>query len=221
LQDGRGSTATGQRRAGVGGGVEAALGVEEEGAGGEGVIAKLWTNQQMQPDYSEQLKAIVAALNHPTTPAWAIAVLSATLGMIGGIFAQTILLRVNDRYQRNRMRRVLYTDLGGYLFMYSTLADQHCKGETKLAWQQDQFEKRIRFSGEDFLRRQPDIYMQLIEHRAAEELYLWLQHMVDKTKMGCSNPDMFCQIFSEYVADGFLPEKYFEIVAEANKPPNS
>jgi len=39
----------------------------------------------MQPNYSEQLKAIVAALNHPTTPAWAIAVLSAILGMIGGI----------------------------------------------------------------------------------------------------------------------------------------
>ena len=165
----------------------------------------------MQADYTQQLNGIVAALNHPTTPAWAIAVLSAILGMIGGIFAQTVLLRVNDRYQRNRMRRVLYNDLGGYfMFMYSTLTDQHYKGETKLAWQQDQFEKRIRFSAEDFLKRQPDIYMQLGEHRAADELYLWLHHTVDKTKMGCSNPDMFCQIFSEYVAEGFLPEKYFK-----------
>jgi hypothetical protein len=68
----------------------------------------------MPPDYSKQLDAIVAALNHSATPAWAIAVLSALLGMIGGIFAQTVLLRVTDRHQRNRMRRVLYTDLGGY-----------------------------------------------------------------------------------------------------------
>jgi hypothetical protein len=165
----------------------------------------------MPPDYSKQLDAIVAALNHPTTPAWAIAVLSALLGMLGGIFAQTILLRINDRYQRNRMRRVLYTDLGGYfMFVYSTLTDQHYAGDTKLAWQQDQFEKRITFSGEDFLRKQPDIFMQLSEHRAAEELYRWLHHTVEKTKSGCSNPDMFCQIFSEYVADGFLMEKCFK-----------
>lgn len=59
------------------------------------------------------------------------------------------------------------------------------------------------------MRKQPDIYMQLSEHRAAEELYRWLHNTVKKTKSGCSNPDMFCQIFSEYVADGFLQEKFF------------
>jgi hypothetical protein len=165
----------------------------------------------MASDYSQQLNAIVAALNHPTTPAWLIAVLSAILGMIGGIVAQTILLRVTERYQRNRMRRVLYTDLGGYfVFMYSTLTDKHYSGDTKLAWQQDQFEKRITFSGEDYLKKQPDIYMQLSEHRAAEELYRWLHNTVEKTKSGCSNPDMFCQIFSEYVAEGLLSEKCFK-----------
>jgi hypothetical protein len=80
----------------------------------------------MAPDYSRQLDAIIAALNHPATPAWIIAVLSALLGMVGGIFAQVILLRVTDRHQRNRMRRVLYTDLGGYfMFIYSTLTDKH------------------------------------------------------------------------------------------------
>ena len=165
----------------------------------------------MPPDYSEQLKAIVVALNHPTTPAWLIAVLSAILGMIGGIFAQAILLRVNDRYFRNRMKRVLYTDLGDYfMFIYSTLTDQNYSGDKKLAWQEDQFEKRIKFSGEDFLKKQPDIYMQLSEHRAAEELYLWLHHTVEKTKMGCSNSGMFCQIFSEYVVEGYLTEKCFK-----------
>ena len=165
----------------------------------------------MPPDYSKQLDAIVAALNHPTLPAWAIAALSALLGMIGGILAQTVLLRVTDRHHRNRMRRVLYTALGGYfMFIYSTLTDDHYSGDTKLAWQQDQFEKRITFSGEDYMRKQPDIYVQLSEHRAAEELYRWLHNTVDKTKSGCSNPDMFCQIFSEYVTDGFLPEKRFK-----------
>jgi hypothetical protein len=138
-------------------------------------------------------------------------VLSAILGMIGGIFAQTILLRLNERYQRDRMRRVLYIDLGGYfMFIYMTLTSEHYSGEKKLAWQQDQFEKRIKFSVDDFLKRQPDIYMQMPEHRAAEELYLWLHHTVDKTKTGCSNPDMFCQIFSEYAMDGVLPEKYLK-----------
>lgn len=164
----------------------------------------------MPPDYTEQLKAIVAALNHPTTRAWLIALFSAILGMVGGISAQSVTLRLNDRFQRHKMRRVIYTDLGGYfMFMYSTLTHKGYSLEIKLAWQQEQFEKRIKFSDEDFLRRQPDVFMQLNEHRAAEELYLWLHHTVDKTKTGCSNPDMFCQIFSEYVADGFLPEKSF------------
>jgi hypothetical protein len=165
-------------------------------------------NAHMQPDYSEQLKAIVVALNHSTTPAWLIAVFSALLGVMGGIVAQTILLRISDRYQRNRMKRVLYTDLVGYfLFIYSTLTDKHYTGEMKLKWQQQQFEQRINFSGEQYMQKQPDIYMQLGEHRAASELYLWLHHTVDKTLTSCSNPDMFCQIFSEYVAEGYLSEK--------------
>jgi len=66
------------------------------------------------PDYTAQLNQIVQALNHPTTPAWIIAALSAALGLISGIFAQLVLVRINDAYQRDRMRRVLYTDLGGY-----------------------------------------------------------------------------------------------------------
>jgi hypothetical protein len=96
------------------------------------------------------------------------------------------------------------------MFIYSTLTDKHYSGDTKLAWQQGQFDKRITFSGEEYMRKQPDIYVQLSEHRAAEELYRWLHNTVDKTNSGCSNPDMFCQIFSEYVSDGFLPEKSFK-----------
>ena len=177
------------------------------------------TITEMPPDYTAQLKQIVQALNHPTTPAWIIAALSATLGLISGIFAQVILVRINDAYQRDRMRRVLYTDLGGYfMFMYSTLTSQHYKGETKLAWQQAQFEARIKFSVEDYVKARPDIYMQLSEHRAFGEVYLWLHHTVNKTNNGCSNPDMFCQIFSKYVDAGLLKEKYFVRYSATDAP---
>jgi hypothetical protein len=144
------------------------------------------------PDYTEQLKAIVVALNHPTTPSWLVAVLSAILGMISTVLVQTILRTANERLQRNRMRKVLYNNLGDYfMFVYSTLTNQGYSREQQLAWQQEQFEKRIKFSVEDFLNKQPDIYMQLPEYRVAEELYLWLHHTVNKTEMHCSNPDMF------------------------------
>ena len=163
------------------------------------------------PDYTEQLKAIVAALNHPTTPSWLIAALSAILGLVSGIFVQTFSRMTNERIQRNRMRKALYTDLGGYfMFIYSTLANQGYSRDQQVVWQQEQFERRIKFSVEDFLKKQPEVYMTLLEYRAAEELYLWLHHTVDKTQTHCSNPDMFCQIFSEYVETGALAEKYFE-----------
>jgi len=153
----------------------------------------------------------VALNHHPTTPSWLVAVLSAILGMISTVLVQTVLRMANERLQRNRMRKVLYNNLGDYfMFVYSTLTNQGYSREKQLAWQQEQFEKRIKFSVEDFLKKQPDIYMHLPKYRAAEELYLWLHHTVDKTEMHCSNPDMFCQIFSEYVEAGYLAEKCFE-----------
>ena len=45
-----------------------------------------------------------------------------------------------------------------------------------------------------------------------------LHNTVTKAKSGCSNPDMFCQIFSEYVADSFLKEKYFVKYSPTDAP---
>jgi hypothetical protein len=163
------------------------------------------------PDYTEQLKAIAVAVNHPTTPMWIPIVLSSFFGMVGGVLVQVFKRLLDERSQRNRMRKALYTDLGGYfIFVFSIFTDRHYSGVNKEKWQQEQFELRINFSIEDFLRKQADMYIQLPEYLAANELYVWLHSTVAKTENHVSNPGFYCQIFSEYVREGALAEKCFE-----------
>jgi hypothetical protein len=186
---------------------------------------------QALPDYSSQLNQIVTLLNRPVIPGWVIAALSAVLGMLGGLLGQIVLLRVNDRHQRYRMRRVLYTDLGGnFMMVYSTMMDNEFKGDEKARWQQLQFESSIKFDVENYLKQKPDVYMQLTEHYSANELYYWLHNIINRVNRNVSNPGMFCQIFAEYVVEGRFKEKYFRkfdgpekaarmmtLVAEVNK----
>ena len=163
-----------------------------------------------QPDYSQELKAIAAALNHPATPAWIVAAFSASLGVIGGLLGQFVFLRINDAFQRFRMRRILYKDLGAtFLMIYTTLIDQFYTGYRGTLWQQQQFAALLTFSVEDYLKQRPDVYMQLSEYKQSEELYRWLHNTAVNTPTGCSNPAMYCQLFADYVSNSSLKEKYF------------
>ena len=66
----------------------------------------------MVPDYSSQLNAIARALSQPSTPAWKISLLSASVGLLIGLIAQPFVLLIKERFELRRMRFVLYRELG-------------------------------------------------------------------------------------------------------------
>jgi hypothetical protein len=137
----------------------------------------------MVPDYTWQLNQIVQALNRPAMPTWLIAVLSASLGVFGGMmgkFFETWLQGVN---QRRAMRRVLYKDIA-YSFgpMSVIMAPREYEVHDAYTWRREQLKAQIRFTGEDYIASHREVFFQLDEHPAFTQLYLSLHQVLDSPK---------------------------------------
>src|SRR5262249_39168107 len=115
----------------------------------------------MSPDYTKQLDAIVAALNHPTTPAWRVAFISATLGFLAGLLSRFFDRFLVEWHERRVMRRVLYVDIANmFLAVEDIMSFKELQGSDLYQWQQEQLKAHLKFPGEAYSNGKQDIFMQ-------------------------------------------------------------
>jgi hypothetical protein len=168
----------------------------------------------VQADYSEQLKAIVQALNRPATPGWLIAIIGAITGVVLSVLSQ-LLLRWFDRFTKRRdMQRMLYIDLVEMFWAVDWIGTRP-EGtdetpETFRAWQKIQINSLLKFTAEEHAKRNPDIYMQLKERGAAEMIYRHLHQLVDEPNWLSTNLSFILTIFSSHLQEGFLSAKVLQ-----------
>jgi hypothetical protein len=156
----------------------------------------------MTPDYSQQLNAIVQALNRPSTPAWQVAVLSALLGFIGGLLAQPLLLIIQERFSLHRMRSVLYRELADLFSAVDTvMAFRQFSGRDLEEWQTAQLRDQLSFEGENYLRSKPELYMQLSERFAADACYRYFHRILDGMPAYNVNASLARAVFADALHD--------------------
>jgi hypothetical protein len=175
----------------------------------------------MAPDYSHQLDAIARALSQPSTPAWLIAVLSALLGLIGGLLAQPLLLLIKEVFDRHRMRLVLYRELSDlFSIVDSVMSFKELPVSDLHRWQESQLRELMSFEGEKYLRQKPDLYMQLPERFAADACYRHLHRILDEISWLHVNTGLARAVFADAVVKHDLePERlrYFLGEERANR----
>jgi hypothetical protein len=164
------------------------------------------------PDYTEQLRQIAAALSRPGMPVWVVAVLSAFLGLVGGLLLRQLEQWLTDLRQRKQLRRILYVDLfRTFDLVERVLSDQ--SGNTN-----ENLKVHLKLLGDNKLRENLAAYMQLPEYATAESVYTFFHRALDPvTTLGFvvftnlfSDWAIARQVFAEAVTSGELRRKYFD-----------
>ena len=74
-------------------------------------------------------------------------------------------------------------------------------------WQQLQVKNLLKFTIEEHVNSNPDVYLQLKERGAAEMTYRQLHQLVDDPKWLSVNLSSVISVFSNHVQEGYLPTK--------------
>jgi hypothetical protein len=166
---------------------------------------------QLQPYYSEQLKAIANALNRPATPAWMIAAFSAVLGFIAGMLSRSIEPLLNERHQRRTMRRVVYFDIAElFVAVRSTMRFRGIPDHELPDWRRAQFNSTLKFKGEEYVSAKHDIFIQLPEAGPVYSAYQAFHCIIDDPASLHVNTNLALRIVARNVREGRLPKQHFK-----------
>lgn len=157
-------------------------------------------------DYTTQLQEIVRASNRPTTSPWLIAMASTALGFILGIVSQHLGTRLTDRHQLHKMRRLLYKDLAD---MFLLVDDEEECASTR-DWQHSQIKEHLNFRSEKYMIDNPELYVHLEEHGAADALYSRFHRIVDEPNSFSTNVSLTLRFFANAVHERHLKRERFE-----------
>jgi hypothetical protein len=163
----------------------------------------------MQADYTQQLNAIVKALNRPATPTWIIALISTGFGVLGAFIG----LWLGDFYKRYKLRRLLYRELVGmFSVVDDTLGHTFVENEhDQYKWQGDQIRTYLSFSSQEYMKANQDLYVSLAEHATAEMLYGRFHAIVDNSHSFSINTGLALRLFSRAVTEGWLKKFWLRV----------
>ncbi len=168
----------------------------------------------MQADYTPQLQEIAKALNRPSTPTWLIAILSGLVGFLASVFSQVFQHWYAERRERNKMRMIIYSEIGA---MYSHLVHFHDLGkgyeseEEDIAWRKKQLKERfLKFEGEKYAEDNKAVFIQLKERSTIDEIYSAIREVFGpEEEYGFFlNSGLAIEILEDCVRLNYLPRTY-------------
>jgi hypothetical protein len=168
------------------------------------------------PDYTAQLNEIVRALNRPVTPTWLVSLLSVFAGAVFTLIVQSLLLRINDWHKREKMRKIVYMELGRLYASVKFILTWNPKNAppgTLPASKAAHLRQHLSFAGEKYIHDNQDVFVQLDEHSAIRTMYS-LFHQVSETDethldLNCTTAlTMFSTLVHQEMFGGRCIKKY-------------
>jgi len=167
----------------------------------------------VDPNYSQQLDAIIKALSRPSVPTWLIAILSAALGFVAAVLSQICQHLLADGLNRQKMRRVIYPELGS---MYSRAhhfchlkTDRHSDDANE--WKRTRLAASLHFESEKYAKENLATYLQLREYPQIDLVYDVLRSATNDDGYGFDiNCGLAVEVIEDMVRLGDIPAKYIK-----------
>lgn len=164
---------------------------------------------QITPDYTKQLSDIARALTKPTLPTWLVALLSSIVGAISTLIVQRVARRLESFDDREKMRRVVYSEIIHLFFMAQSVAGMNepiLPGALGIA--RAQLAADLRFHGEQYVQEHLDVHIS--ELPAIRHVFREFHRILEEPKRladACRDAQWMVGF---YLSKGDLQAKYFK-----------